>query len=146
VLILYHNLTIKSSQHVAHPILVFVQKTSSPSEAKTLDIKPTIPYYCQGNMKKDIHPQYYPKAKIICSCGKIHEIGSTREKMEVEICSACHPFFTGQEKLIDTAGRVEKFRSRRARAEAHKTAKRVPPKKPASAGRTTRAPRKKTSK
>ena len=76
-------------------------------------------------MKKNTHPRYYPKAKIVCSCGKVHEIGSTREKMEVEICSACHPFFTGQEKLIDTAGRVEKFKTRRAKAEAHKTAKRA---------------------
>ena len=67
-------------------------------------------------MKQDIHPQYFPKAQIICSCGKIHEIGSTKEKMEVEICSNCHPFFTGQEKLIDTAGRVEKFKARQAKA------------------------------
>ncbi|KKU88337.1 MAG: Peptide chain release factor 1 [Candidatus Wolfebacteria bacterium GW2011_GWA2_47_9b] len=52
-------------------------------------------------MKQDIHPQYFPKAKIVCSCGKTYEIGSTKEKMEVEICSNCHPFFTGQEKLID---------------------------------------------
>ncbi|MCR4260980.1 MAG: 50S ribosomal protein L31 [Candidatus Colwellbacteria bacterium] len=67
-------------------------------------------------MKQDIHPQYFPKAKVICSCGKTYEIGSTKEKMEVEICSNCHPFFTGQEKLIDTAGRVEKFKARQAKA------------------------------
>jgi len=67
-------------------------------------------------MKQDIHPQYFPKAKIVCSCGKTYEIGSTKEKMEVEICSNCHPFFTGQEKLIDTAGRVEKFKARQAKA------------------------------
>ena len=100
-------------------------------------------------MKKDIHPQYYPKAKIVCSCGKVHEVGSTREKMEVEICSACHPFFTGQEKLIDTAGRVEKFKTRRAKAEAHKTAKKVKKpavKSPAPKKETTKTPRKKTSK
>ena len=67
-------------------------------------------------MKKDIHPPYFPKAQIVCSCGKTHKIGSTKEKMEVEICSNCHPFFTGQEKLIDTAGRVEKFKARQAKA------------------------------
>jgi large subunit ribosomal protein L31 len=76
-------------------------------------------------MKKDIHPQYYAKAKIACSCGKVHTIGSTRESMEIEICSACHPFFTGQEKLIDKAGRVERFKSKRATAEAHKVAKKT---------------------
>jgi len=61
-------------------------------------------------MKKNIHPQYYPNAKIECACGNTFEIGSTKPKIEVEICSACHPFYTGKEKLIDTAGRVEKFR------------------------------------
>ena len=108
-------------------------------------------------MKKDIHPQYYKKAKIVCSCGKMHEIGSTREKMEVEICSACHPFFTGQEKLIDKAGRVEKFKSRRAKAETHRTAKKIkkaprhssgqaPVKAPATKKKTLKTSRKKTVK
>ncbi len=82
-------------------------------------------------MKQDIHPQYFPKAKISCSCGKTYEIGSTKEKMEIEICSHCHPFFTGQEKLIDTAGRVEKFKARQARAvEATKTKPKVSKAKP----------------
>jgi large subunit ribosomal protein L31 len=67
-------------------------------------------------MKKEIHPQYFEKAKVICACGATFVIGSTREKIEVEICSACHPFYTGNEKIIDTAGRVEKFKSRRAQA------------------------------
>jgi large subunit ribosomal protein L31 len=67
-------------------------------------------------MKKDIHPAYFPKAVIKCACGNEIKIGSTKEKMEVEICSKCHPFFTGKKKLIDTAGRVEKFRARRAKA------------------------------
>ena len=80
-------------------------------------------------MKQDIHPQYFPKAQIICSCGKIHEIGSTKEKMEVEICSNCHPFFTGQEKLIDTAGRVEKFKARQAKAAGTTKTKAKPKKK-----------------
>jgi large subunit ribosomal protein L31 len=67
-------------------------------------------------MKKDIHPQYYPKAKIKCACGATFEIGSTKQEMEVEICSQCHPFYTGKEKIIET-GQVEKFRKRLAKRE-----------------------------
>lgn len=67
-------------------------------------------------MKKEAHPTYFKEAKILCSCGKTHVLGSTKEQMEVEICSNCHPFFTGQEKLVDTAGRVEKFKARRQKA------------------------------
>ncbi len=63
-------------------------------------------------MKKNIHPKYYPNTLIHCACGKIFKIGSTKPEMQTEICSACHPFYTGQEKIIDTAGRVEKFRKR----------------------------------
>lgn len=65
-------------------------------------------------MKQGIHPEYY-KAKIKCVCGTIHEIGSTKKSMEVEICSHCHPFYTGKEKLVDTAGRVEKFKAKLAK-------------------------------
>ena len=71
-------------------------------------------------MKTDIHPKYYPAAKVTCACGNTFTIGSTKEHIEVEICSACHPFFTGQEKVMDTAGRVEKFKSRLAKATATK--------------------------
>jgi len=63
-------------------------------------------------MKKDIHPEYNLNAKATCACGASFEVGSTQEKIEVEICSACHPFYTGQEKIIDTAGRVDKFKKR----------------------------------
>lgn len=59
-------------------------------------------------MKKSIHPTY-KKAKIICLCGNVIETRSTQEEIHVEICSNCHPFFTGKQKLIDTAGRVERF-------------------------------------
>ncbi len=69
-------------------------------------------------MKTDIHPKYYPKAEFTCACGAVYEIGSTKEKVEVEICGACHPFYTGNEKVIDSAGRVEKFKARRASAAA----------------------------
>jgi len=67
-------------------------------------------------MKKDIHPKYYTKAKVECACGNIFEIGSTKESLNVEICYKCHPFYTGEEKLIDTAGRVEKFKERQSKA------------------------------
>jgi len=67
-------------------------------------------------MKKDIHPQYYPNAKVRCACGATFTIGSTKPEIQVEICSQCHPFYTGKEKLIDTAGRVEKFKARKERA------------------------------
>lgn len=67
-------------------------------------------------MKKDIHPQYYPKSKVTCSCGHSFEVGSTQEEIYVEICSACHPFYTGTQKLIDTAGRVDKFKARQEKA------------------------------
>jgi len=62
-------------------------------------------------MKKDIHPKY-EKATISCACGNSFETGSTKKNMKVEICSACHPFFTGKQKIIDTAGRVERFNRR----------------------------------
>ncbi|MDO8183870.1 MAG: 50S ribosomal protein L31 [bacterium] len=67
-------------------------------------------------MKTDTHPQYYPTAKVTCACGNTFTIGSTKEKIEVEICSACHPFFTGLDKVMDTAGRVEKFKTRASKA------------------------------
>jgi len=66
-------------------------------------------------MKKDIHPKYYPNAKVTCACGNSFTIGSTKEFIEVEICSKCHPFYTGKEKLVDTMGRVERFRKRLAK-------------------------------
>lgn len=63
-------------------------------------------------MKKDIHPQYHSDAKIICACGAIYITGSTKKEIQVELCSNCHPFYTGKQKLVDTAGRVEKFEKR----------------------------------
>lgn len=66
-------------------------------------------------MKKDIHPKYYSRAKVHCACGATFEVGSTREYIETEICSQCHPFFTGKEKIVDVAGRVEKFKKRLAK-------------------------------
>lgn len=66
-------------------------------------------------MKKDTHPKYYEKARVICACGNSFTIGSTKEYIEVEICSKCHPFYTGKEKIVDTMGRVERFKKRLAK-------------------------------
>ncbi|MCD6568532.1 50S ribosomal protein L31 [bacterium] len=66
-------------------------------------------------MKKGIHPKYYPQAKISCTCGAKFTVGSTVPEMEVEICSHCHPFYTGQKRLVDTTGRVQKFKERLAK-------------------------------
>jgi large subunit ribosomal protein L31 len=63
-------------------------------------------------MKKDIHPKYYPDAKVICACGNIFTVGSTMPEIKTELCSACHPFYTGKQKLVDSARRVEKFRAK----------------------------------
>lgn len=63
-------------------------------------------------MKTDLHPTYYSKAKITCACGESLEVGSTIEDIQIEICSNCHPFYTGKQKLIDTARRVDKFKKR----------------------------------
>ena len=64
-------------------------------------------------MKEKTHPEYY-QTKIICACGNVVDTGSTKKDIHVEICAACHPFFTGKSKFVDTAGRVEKFRQRYA--------------------------------
>ena len=63
-------------------------------------------------MKEKIHPKYFTDAKVVCSCGNVLTVGSTRKEMKVELCSKCHPFFTGEQRVIDTAGRVERFRRR----------------------------------
>ena len=75
-------------------------------------------------MKKDIHPKYYPSAKVRCACGNEFTVGSVREEIETEICSACHPFYTGKEKMVDTAGRVERFKKRLAKKAEIKKRKR----------------------
>jgi large subunit ribosomal protein L31 len=67
-------------------------------------------------MKKDIHPAYYPKAKVSCACGNKFTVGATRPEIKIEICSRCHPFYTGKQEFIDVAGRVERFKARKAKA------------------------------
>ena len=63
-------------------------------------------------MKKGIHPQYYPNAKVKCACGNQWTTGAAVPEINIEICSNCHPFYTGREKIIDTKGRVERFKKR----------------------------------
>jgi large subunit ribosomal protein L31 len=65
-------------------------------------------------VKEKIHPVWYPEARVHCACGATFTTGSTKPEIAVEICSACHPLFTGQQKLVDTAGRVDKFQQRAA--------------------------------
>jgi large subunit ribosomal protein L31 len=67
-------------------------------------------------MKKNIHPTYFPNSIFTCACGATYTIGSTKESNTIEMCSACHPFYTGNEKSLDTAGRVEKFKARQSAA------------------------------
>ncbi len=67
-------------------------------------------------MKTDIHPKFNEQVKATCACGAEIIVGSTQKEIKVEICSQCHPLFTGQEKVMDTAGRMEKFKARAAAA------------------------------
>ena len=66
-------------------------------------------------MKKDIHPKYYEKASVRCACGNSFTVGSTKEFIETEVCAKCHPFYTKQEKVMDTLGRVQKYKERAAK-------------------------------
>lgn len=63
-------------------------------------------------MKEKIHPKYYPEAKVTCSCGNTFTVGSTKPMLKIELCSKCHPFFTGEQRIVDTAGQVERFKRR----------------------------------
>jgi large subunit ribosomal protein L31 len=75
-------------------------------------------------MKEAIHPAYKP-AKIVCACGNVIETRSTRGDFHIEICSSCHPFFTGKQKILDTAGRIERFKTRYAAAPARSEPKKA---------------------
>ena len=65
-------------------------------------------------MKEKIHPKYFSDAEVTCSCGNKFTTGSTKKQLRVELCSACHPFYTGERRMVDTAGRVERFKQRYA--------------------------------
>lgn len=73
-------------------------------------------------MKTGIHPPYFPASQIRCSCGNVIVTGSTKESMRTELCSKCHPFYTGQQRIVDTAGRVDKFRQKIKTAELKQAA------------------------
>jgi large subunit ribosomal protein L31 len=74
-------------------------------------------------MKPGIHPTYFKEATITCSCGAVLETGSTVETMHTEICSQCHPFYTGKKKFIDTTGRVDRFKKLAEKSEAKQIAR-----------------------
>jgi large subunit ribosomal protein L31 len=90
-------------------------------------------------MKEGIHPDY-KKATIVCACGAVIETRSTRGDFHIEICSSCHPFFTGKQKILDTAGRIERFKTRYAATPAKAEAKKATP-APAPAAPAKAAPR-----
>jgi large subunit ribosomal protein L31 len=68
-------------------------------------------------MKRDIHPKWYPNAQVICSCGETYVMGATRETIRTDVCAACHPFFTGEQRIVDSEGQVERFMRRLERRE-----------------------------
>jgi len=68
-------------------------------------------------MRDKIHPTYYPDAKVVCACGNSFVTGATKKLIKVEVCSKCHPMFTGEQRIVDTAGRVERFKKRYRRKE-----------------------------
>lgn len=74
-------------------------------------------------MKANIHPQYFPEAQVSCACGNRFTVGSTREVIHVELCSNCHPFYTGKQRFVDTASRIEKFQQKQAKAKPLKIKK-----------------------
>jgi large subunit ribosomal protein L31 len=83
-------------------------------------------------MKTSIHPPYFPHAKVRCICGSEFTVGSTKESLDIEICSQCHPFYTGQKKVIDAAGRVERYRRLVAHASNKATGRGKNPSEPAA--------------
>ncbi len=76
-------------------------------------------------MKKDIHPQYFDDAVIKCSCGAVYKTGSTKKETQIEICSACHPFYTGKKRITDARGRVERFKKLSEKAATKKEAVKI---------------------
>lgn len=74
-------------------------------------------------MKVNIHPQYYTRVQVSCACGNTFETGSTEKEIKVEVCSNCHPFYTGKQKFVDTTGRLEKFKKKLDETEHRKAQK-----------------------
>ncbi len=97
-------------------------------------------------MKPKIHPKYYKDATITCSCGNVFKVGSTVETLEVEICSACHPFYTGKKKLIDSAGQVDRFKKKMEMAKKMKADQEAAAKAKKSTKKTKKTVKKVTKK
>jgi large subunit ribosomal protein L31 len=97
-------------------------------------------------MKKDIHPKYYSEATITCACGNVIKAGSTVKEMQVEICSACHPFYTGKKKMTDITGRVDRFKKLAAKTAEKKVAKKEKKIKLVAASSTDKAKKKSKTK
>ncbi len=74
-------------------------------------------------MKSNIHPTYFPDAKVICACGNTFTTGSTKQVIHVELCSNCHPFYTGAQKFVDTASLIQKFQAKQQKAQTFKVTK-----------------------
>jgi large subunit ribosomal protein L31 len=78
-------------------------------------------------MKKGIHPKYYPDAKVTCACGHTWTTGSTKPEIRTDMCSECHPFYTGEQRIVDTAGQVDRFLRRMDKTKAATGAGKQPP-------------------
>src|SRR5258708_1027716 len=83
------------------------------------DLACTVPEYTdwKSNMRDGIHPTYYHDARVTCACGNTFLTGSTSKSLRVDVCSNCHPFYTGTQRIVDTAGQVERFMRRQRRVE-----------------------------
>ncbi|MCB0044861.1 MAG: 50S ribosomal protein L31 [Caldilineaceae bacterium] len=92
-------------------------------------------------MKPDIHPTYYPAARVTCSCGATWLTGSTQEEIRTDICSTCHPFYTGEQRIVDTAGQVERFMKRLERRQSKSAQREIESKARAEAEEAARKAR-----
>jgi len=97
-------------------------------------------------MKAKIHPKYYKDATITCACGNVFKVGSTMKKIEIEICSACHPFYTGKKKLVDSAGQVDRFQKKMEIAKKFKEEKEAKAKAKKTAAKKAKKSTKKATK
>ena len=89
-------------------------------------------------MKQAVHPQYFEQAQVICACGNKFTTGSTAEVIHVELCYNCHPFYTGEQRFVDSASRIQKFQQKQEAAKLHVTKKKEEVKKQSSAPKTLR--------
>ncbi len=85
--------------------------------------------------KQGIHPKYFPEAQVICACGYTFTVGSTQQTIRTDVCSQCHPFYTGEQRIVDTAGRVDRFMARLERREQKAKQPKPAPAAPAAKGK-----------